>query len=528
MAADDSVDPLTIGLVAHHVFCPRRAWLEAVGERTDTEQMAVGLADHARVDDAQTARHDTVRALPVFSEDLNLSGRVDELVRRDGGWAVREYKSTPMRREASVTPAMRVQVALQVLCLVEMGWPVVGAEVYFRTHNVTTGVELNDAALDAALAELRATVATLASKSAPPPLEDDPRCRGCSHVEVCLPDERDLKPVRRRVRVSDPDSQVVYLNQPGAYAHVKKGRLLVDLRGDRVGDVPLERVQGLQVLTNVDLSSGLLKELLWRDIPVVWTTSRGRAVGFARSTRSPNGGPRVQSRAVSLVVAGTIAKEMIRAKIANQATLIRRTLSSAERVAPLRRIQHKIQWCQNRREIFSWEGMAARLYFEMWHDALPEEWMWPGRRTRGATDPVNAALNMAYSLLTSDAVRALLLAGLDPHAGVLHSSSRNKPALALDLVEEFRAPVADSVVLACFRRRRLTQESFAGFQGNHQMTREGRGALVRAYEGRMLEQIRHHTFGYSVTWRRALEVQARLLLGVFDGTQPGYKGIVTR
>ena len=490
--------------------------------------MAIGLRDHGSVDTPGSGAAGTVRALQVFHEDLAIIGRVDELVRDDDGWRIREYKSTPVRRQPTVTRAMTVQVALQALCLIDMGWPVSRAEIYFRTHNVTVPVALDEALFVEAMAELEATRLVVESTHAPRALEDDPRCRSCSHVEVCLPDERRLSVVRRRIRVSDPDSQVVYLTTPGSLAHVKKGRLLVDRKGDRIGEVPLERVQGVQVIGNVDLSSGLIRELLWRDLPIVWTKSSGRVVGWAISARSPNGGPRMQSRSVDEIVAVAVAKEMVRAKISNQATLARRLSGDADSVKPLRRMESRVLGSVDRHGIFSWEGAAAAHYFGLWRHLVPGDWPWEGRRTRGATDPVNVALNFVYALLTGDAVRSVALCGLDPHAGVLHSSNRNKPALALDVMEEFRAPIADSVVLNAFRRNQLRQSDFVNLKGSTRLGAEGRRVLIRGFERRMQEEFKHPVFGYRVSWRRALEVQARQVLGVLDGSQPNYRGIRIR
>lgn len=118
--------------------------------------------------------------------------------------------------------------------------------------------------------------------------------------------------------------------------------------------------------------------------------------------------------------------------------------------------------------------------------------------------------------------------GLDPHAGFLHSSSRNKPALALDLMEEFRAPVADSVVVRAFRNGELTEQDFTGEIGSCRLTDRGRKQLISGFERRIETSFRHPVFGYDVTWRRAIEVQARLVLGVIDGTQSVYKGVTVR
>jgi CRISPR-associated protein Cas1 len=150
------------------------------------------------------------------------------------------------------------------------------------------------------------------------------------------------------------------------------------------------------------------------------------------------------------------------------------------------------------------------------------------RSRRPALDPVNAALNFAYGLLLADCIRAVVACGLDPHAGFLHSSERNKPALALDLSEEFRAPIADSVVLGVFNNGELRAASFSHVTGSARLRDRARTTLVAAYERRVMTEFRHPLFGYRVTWRRAIEIQARLVLGVLDGTQPGYKGVPTR
>jgi CRISPR-associated protein Cas1 len=137
-------------------------------------------------------------------------------------------------------------------------------------------------------------------------------------------------------------------------------------------------------------------------------------------------------------------------------------------------------------------------------------------------------LNYAYALLTADAIRALISCGLDPHAGFLHSSTRNKPALALDLMEEFRAPVADSVVQLLVNNGEVHPADFVTQLVTTRMRDRARKALIASYERRMQTEFRHPIFEYSVTWRRAMEIQARQILGVLDGTQKEYRGIRVR
>lgn len=532
---DGVPDPIPISLVAHHVFCPRRAWLEAMGETTDTHQMAVGAQAHARSDDPKASRRRALRAVEVASREFGVIGRCDVVELDDAGRAtVIEYKATPVRRRAEVTEQTVIQLALQVAALTESGMEVTAAAVYFTEHQTRVEVPIGPREVAQARCHTDQLRELLGAGVAPAPLEDDRRCMRCSHAGVCLPDERKLDEVRRRVLVADPDAQFVHLATPGSRASIRSGRLRVDKAGEDLGTVPIERVLALVVHGNVDVSSGLLRELLWRRVPVVWCSGVGRVIGWASSASGPNGGPRARQHVASVNGRLDLAREFIAAKIGNQATLLRRHGNAAPTVRLLRDLQRRASCATSLVELFGIEGDAAARYFDQFETMLTEttrvreEISFDGRTRRPARDPVNAALNYAYGLLIADVIRAVVACGLDPHAGFLHSSERNKPALALDLCEEFRAPIADSVVIGAFNNGELKAHSFSHVTGSSRLRDAGRIALIGAYERRVSTQFRHPTFGYQVTWRRAMEIQARVVLGVIDGTQPTYKGVTTR
>ena len=185
-------------------------------------------------------------------------------------------------------------------------------------------------------------------------------------------------------------------------------------------------------------------------------------------------------------------------------------------------------------ELFGIEGDAAAAYFKSFPTMLSSkrmealEWEWPGRHGRGAADPINILLNYAYGLLRTEVIRAILTCGLDPHAGFLHSSGRNKPALALDLMEEFRAPIADSVVISMINRREIKATDFTYIQDVARLRDSARKKVIAAFERRVQTSIQHPLFGYDVTWRRVIEIQARMILGVLTGVQPSYVGVTVR
>lgn len=531
-ATEETLIP--ISLVAHYVFCPRRAWLEAAGEKTDTLQMAIGIRDHHATDDPSTGRSNVIRGVDVHSERLEIVGRCDTVeIGQDGAATVVEYKATPLRRRPDLTEPVKVQVLLQAAALRDEGFKVAGQAVYFTSHKVRKPVLGTAAEIAAAEEAVKATAALLKSSAAPEPLEDDPRCTTCSHISVCLPDERHLEPVRRRIVVSDPDTQVLHLATPGARASIRAGRVFVQHAGEITGTVPLERVQAVVVHGNVDLSGALLRELLWRSLPVVWCTSSGRVVGWASTAFSPNGATRQQQHVASVQGDLGLAKEFIAAKITNRGTLIRRLGHAPETVARLRVLSKHALASDSLEVLLGVEGDAAARYFAAFPSMLKGNTddlrsAFHGRTRRPSRDPVNAALNFAYALLLTDVLRSVLASGLDAHAGFLHSSARNKPALALDLCEEFRAPVADSAVVGAFNNGELRASDFSDVLGATKLRPGGRQALIAAYERRVTGQFRHPTFGYEVTWRRAMEIQARLVLGVLDGTQLQYRGVRTR
>ncbi|WP_035745121.1 CRISPR-associated endonuclease Cas4/Cas1 [Haematomicrobium sanguinis] len=535
MASDSEVpirEPIPISLVAHWQFCPRRAWLEAAGEKTDTAQMQIGTSQHRGTDDPKTERAGEFKAIDLAHKGWGVSGRSDTLVEAPDGLIVREYKATPVKRRAEVTDAMRVQLALQAASLREMGHDVAGTEVFFTSHHRTVPVELDDDDYRQAELAVGQTRQVVDSAEAPEPLEDSPKCTRCSHATVCLPDERKLQSVERRIVVSDPDNQIVYLGTPGSRASTRQGQMIVTKGEETLAKIPMEKIQGLQVQGNIDLSSGLIRELLWRNISVVWASGTGRMYGWAQSSYGPNGLQRARQHVASQEGRLGLAREFIASKISNQATQLRRAGVESDVVVRLREVQKLVTGAQRWQDIIGLEGEAASLYFSNWPTLLKprerERWAWSGRSGRPATDPINALLNYVYGALTSDAVRAIISCGLDPHAGFLHSSGRNKPALALDLMEEFRAPVGDSVVQTVINNREVDPNDFDGRLGTWRMNDKARKALMSGYERRMQTEFRHPIFGYSVTWRRALEIQARQVLGFLDGTQSEYRGIRVR
>lgn len=254
---------------------------------------------------------------------------------------------------------------------------------------------------------------------------------------------------------------------------------------------------------------------------------------MGHTANTPNGLARVRQHQASAEGRLALAREFIGAKIANQATLLRRNGDAPATVSYLRMLQRTALSAETLGALYGFEGEAAARYFASFSTMLrprQAEVFWrggPAGRQR-ALDPLNVALNFVYGVLVAETIRAVAACGLDPHAGFLHSSNRNKPALALDLMEEFRAPLGDAVVLTAINNGEITESGFSSALGSCRLRDSGRKALLSAYERRLATEFTHPVFKYKVTWRRAIEVQARMVLGYIDGSQAKYTGVATR
>lgn len=170
------------------------------------------------------------------------------------------------------------------------------------------------------------------------------------------------------------------------------------------------------------------------------------------------------------------------------------------------------------------EGAAAARYFSVFGHLLRADsgLSFETRSRRPPRDPVNALLSYAYTLLLHQAMAALQVAGLDPYIGFLHSTQYSKPALALDLMEEFRPIVADSVVLTLINNRVLGEEDFIEEFGAWRLKDGPRRTFLQKFEERLNDTIRHPEFTYAITYRRCMHVQARLLAKVLMGELKKY------
>jgi CRISPR-associated endonuclease Cas1 len=278
-----------------------------------------------------------------------------------------------------------------------------------------------------------------------------------------------------------------------------------------------------------------------REIPVTWQSFGGWFIGHTVGTGHKNVEIRTAQYRASFDSAAClrIAKGLVVAKIQNCRTLLRRNWKAGD--APERLLEDfKRDIDQARRigglpELLGVEGNAAARYFGAFANAIardserePFAFDFTRRNRRPPADPVNALLSYAYSLLVRTWTVTLSAVGFDPYRGFYHQPRYGRPALALDLMEPFRPLIADSSVLQAINNGEVKPSDFISAAGSVSLSADGRKRFIAAFERRLSHEVTHPIFGYKVTYRRLLELQARLLARHLLGELDDYPNFVTR
>ena len=406
----------------------------------------------------------------------------------------------------------------------------------------------------------------------PPPLIDSPKCPRCSLVGICLPDETNTE-LRSGGTDGSPDGAEDPPEEPGVPASVPESRpalrrlippredgqpLYVQIQGAQVGrtgelleirspdgerkTVPLRQISQVCLMGAVQLTHAAAQELCRREIDVSLFSYGGYHYGHLGGFSGQGVLLRLAQFERARDEAGRLplVRPLIVGKILNGRTLLRRNTPADAREAleptllALKQRAAAAERAESEAELLGLEGDAARLYFGALaslfrpRSGARDEFDFHCRNRRPPRDPVNALLSFAYALLLKDVRVALVGVGFDPMVGFFHRPRAGRPALALDLMEEFRPLLCDSVVLSVINTEEVTADDFVRAAGAVALGERGRKAFLAAYERRLAQEVTHPRYGYTLSYRRVLAVQARLLARAVQGELPAYPSFRTR
>ncbi|MEM1256464.1 MAG: type I-MYXAN CRISPR-associated endonuclease Cas1 [Cyanobacteria bacterium P01_H01_bin.21] len=524
----------TIRVSALHAmaYCQRLYYLEEV-EELYTQDAAVfaGRRLHVELENEEDGEWED---LFLESVELGLRGRVDALRTRDGQTIPYEHKRGRCDRDEHKQPQAWDSDLIQILayaCLLEMALGITVAEGRIRYHadNVLVRVPINDAARAKVRTSVDQARQLRVSTHRPPVTDNERLCTRCSLAPVCLPEEARLahddswQPVR--LFPDDDDREIVHVLEPGTRVGRTGEQLKITRRDQPVEKIPMRQVGQVVLHSFSQMSTQALHACVGQDIGVHLVTGGGRYMG---SFDTRQGSIQRRLRQYEALTQPErclqLARQLVTCRGQGQRKFLmrgRRSLMEKpaeldQAIEQIKRLLKQVVNAKSLGTLLGLEGNMAALYF----GALPwlvaeqvtTELHFCGRNRRPPKDRFNALLGFGYALLLKDVMNAILAVGLEPALGFYHQPRTQAPPLALDLMEIFRVPLVDMPIVASINRQQWhVAEDFTIRGQQVWLSDQGRRKFVEIYERRKVDQWKHPVTGYSLTYRRLLELEVRLL-----------------
>lgn len=562
-------EPIPVRMLNEHLYCPRLFHLMHVQEQWDESAETIeGRSQHERassrapVKPKETEEGEIWPALPqtlhLGDEALGITGKLDAL---EQAGSSTEGTSTwvPVEAKHAAPPSMdrpalageielssgawandQIQLCAQGLLLRSHGYSSTHGYLYYRKTKQRVRIDFDEKLVRATRLEIEKARLTCKGEM-PPPLVDSPKCPKCSLLNICVPEETNFllgkqdKPPAR-VTPGRDDLGVLYLSEPGSYLGKRSESLVISPpKGSEEPEVriPFKDVAHITLAGAVQVSTQLIQEALIKGRSLTWLSAGGRFLGGAHPPLVKNFHlRREQFRLLDDKEKRLrLSRSVVLAKILNCRTILRRNgPKDSPSLIELRQMVTEARRVSTIDELMGVEGNAARIYFSAFANLLKgdDTFDWKGRNRRPPRDPINALLSLSYALLLRDMETAIRNAGLEPMAGFFHVPEDGRPSLALDLMEPFRPLIADSAVLRMVNSKILEKNDFFILPGQASLKQPARKKFFAAYEGRMNDTIRHPQFTYSISYRRTLELEARLFARHLEGEIDDYIPLMTR
>lgn len=531
-ALADFQEPINISALNALTYCPRLYYLQEVeGIRETSADMFSGLRLHTEL---EREGGEDWQQLTLENSELGLRGRVDVLKTRAGQTLPYEHKKGRSYRNEQNQPQAWENDHIQILayaCLLEaeLGISIPEGRIRYHSDNVLVHVPFNDSGRQAVRAAVEQARQLQTTSERPPVTAQRHLCDGCSAAPVCLPEETRLAQgsTDKAVRLfpEDDERTVVHVTESGTRIGKSGHQLKITKRDGTTTLLPSHQVGQLVLHSYVQISTQAQYFCAEQDIGLHYISGSGRYSG-SFIPYQPNIQRRIRQyqALTNPEMTLTLARQLVTCRGQSQRKFLmrgqRNTSGINEQLAhaidQMQRILKQVPTADSLASLLGLEGNLAALYFKALPQLLlntaPPEFHFAGRNRRPPKDRFNAMLSFGYALLLKDVMNAILTVGLEPALGFYHQPHRKASPLALDLMEIFRVPLVDMAVMAAINRNQWEPETDFDIEGEQVwLSESGRRKLINLYERRKEERWKHPVVQYSMTYRRLIELEVRLL-----------------
>ncbi|BAZ40141.1 hypothetical protein NIES4101_61020 [Calothrix sp. NIES-4101] len=331
----------------------------------------------------------------------------------------------------------------------------------------------------------------------------------------------------------------VYITQEDTFIAKIDERLNVRFEKKTILDVPLLKIDGVVIMGRATISPAVITELIQNKISLTFLTINGKYIArlepemtkniFLRSAQWKAAGESIQ--------AIHVAKAFVRGKLKNYRNSLLKTqrnyteIDTSEGISQIESSLVSLEKATTINSIRGCEGAGSAAYFGCFNDFIRvDNFSFNNRNRRPPIDPINSLLSLGYSLLRHDIQGALNIVGFDPYLGYLHTERYGRPSLALDLMEEFRPLIVDSLVLGTINRKMFKPSDFVTEPVSNavSLTKEKLHEFLKLYQQKKLDKITHPVLGVKKSYQEIFEIQARLLGKYLMGETDKYPPLIMK
>ena len=315
----------------------------------------------------------------------------------------------------------------------------------------------------------------------------------------------------------------LYIEDPNVKTYISDGNIVCENSKENLKNIiPIELIDGVMLVGNTNISSGMMKEMLIREIPVTFLSNNGGYYGRLESTKFTN----VERQRNQFKISEDekfkleFAIKIISAKINNQIVILRRYNRYlindivSKNIKDIEINSKNLNCCQSINQVMGIEGICARKYFESLALLVNKDFKFNGRNRNPPKDEFNSLLSFGYTLLLYEIYTIITTKGLNPYVGLMHKDRNGHPSLASDLMEEWRAIVVDSLNMYLINSGSITINEFEkSYNNGIIISKEAVKKYIKRFNQKMLTKSSYLDYvDEKIDYRRALELQVGCLI----------------